>query len=465
MTVSDAVIDSLKAIVGSGGWTSDEHELEPFLTEWRGVLKGRTPILLRPSSTEQVAGIVRTCAEHGVAIVPQGGNTGMCGGAVPDGSGDQVVLNLSRLNRIRRVDPEDFSLVAESGCVLADVQHAASEAGRLFPLSHGGQGSAQIGGSLSTNAGGINVLRYGTARGLVLGLEVVLADGRVWDGLRTLRKYTAGYDLKQLFIGSEGTLGIITAAALRLYPAADRAATAMIALDAADSAVDLLSLCREDLGDRLQAFELIGAAALELVERRVPDSRSPFDERSPWYALLEIDGDAADLEAVLASALDRGTIAGAVLAKNVAEAERFWRLRHSISEAEKSAGPGAKHDVSVPIASIAAFVVEGIRRLQRDAPAVTPVIFGHVGDGNLHYNAVLPSGLPADEEEQLRARVSSIVYDLVCELRGSISAEHGIGVLKRSYLGRYESDVALDLMRTLKGAMDPQNILNPGKVI
>ncbi len=465
MTVPGAVIGALKEIVGSQGWTSDAQDLEASLTEWRGMLRGRTPILLRPDSSEQVADIVRACAQYGVAIVPQGGNTGMCGAAVPDASGDQIVLNLSRLNRIRRVDPDDFSLVAESGCRLADVQAAAREENRLFPLSHGGEGSAQLGGSLSTNAGGINVLRYGTARSLVLGLEVVLADGRVWNGLKTLRKDTAGYDLKQLFIGSEGTLGIITAAAVKLFPAAERAATAIIALDAAGSAVELLSVCRERLGDSLQAFELIGASALELVERHVPDSRVPFSGHSPWYALLEIDGDDARLGGVLGKALERGTIRDAVIAKNVAEAERFWRLRHSISEAEKMEGPGAKHDVSVPIARIEEFVIEGIRRLEREVPTVTPVIFGHVGDGNLHYNAILPSGLPQDREDELRVRVSTIVYDLVHELRGSISAEHGIGVLKRPYLERYESDVALDLMRTLKSALDPKNILNPGKVI
>lgn len=466
MTLSDAPQRQLLEIVGRRGWETDPHALEPHLTEWRGVLRGRTPVMLSPDNALQVASIVKVCSVNGIGIVPQGGNTGMCGGAVPDDSGTQILLSLSRLNRIRSVDPDDFSLVAECGCVLADIQDAARESRRLFPLSHGGEGSAQIGGNLSTNAGGINVLRYGTARNLVLGLEVVLADGRIWNGLRTLRKDTAGYDLKQLFIGSEGTLGIITAAALKLLPEPGATRTALLAIDDVVAAVELLALCREQLADQIQAFELIGRTAMECVLQHIADSRLPLSEDSRWYVLLEAaEAAGTPLEDTLAIAIKKGLASDAVIAKNSAESEQLWRLRHSISEAEKRSGAGVKHDVAVPIGRIEAFISEADKRLGRHAPEIRPVVFGHVGDGNLHFNALLPDGLASDAEQYMRETVSGIVYDLVAEMGGSISAEHGIGVLKKQYLEHYKEAVELDLMRTMKTALDPGNILNPGKVI
>lgn len=457
------LIESLKRIVGDKGWISSDAELEGNLTEWRGVVRGRTPIMLMPATTKQVSEILVACNQAGVGVVPQGGNTGMCAGAVPDDSGTQVLLTLSRLNRILEVDADNFSLIAEAGCILADLQQAARAAGRYFPLSLGGEGSCQIGGNLSTNAGGINVLRYGTARGLVLGVEVVLADGTVWDGVRTLRKDTAGYDLKQLFIGSEGTLGIITKVALKLLPDPGATTTAMLAVRSASDAVSLLGDLRTSLADQVQAFELIGARAFEFVLRHIPDTRSPFAEERDWYVLLEAAG--VGLEPALMSALDSGLVIDAVIAKSQAEVDELWRLRHSISEAEKREGPGVRHDISVPIGKLAAFLEEGETRLARELPELTPVVFGHVGDGNLHYNAHLPKGLDADADKALRASTTELVYGLVSELDGSISAEHGIGLLKKEYLARYKDPVELELMRMLKKTLDPANTLNPGKVI
>ncbi len=460
----DILTETLKQIVGPGRWTTDEHELEPHVTEWRGDVRGRARIMVQPSSTAEVADILGACNEARVAVVPQGGNTGTCAGAVPDASGQQVILNLSRLNRIRSLDRDDFSLIADAGCVLADLQRAAEDAGLLLPLSHGGEGSSQIGGNLSTNAGGINVLRYGTARNLVLGVEVVLANGTVWDGLRTLRKDTSGYDMKQVFIGSEGTLGVITAAALRLYPSPGPLTTALVALASAQDAVTLLGLCRNSLGDRIQAFELISAAAFELVTRHLPGSRVPFDKDYPWFVLMDVATAAAhDVENALESAgtlLQDGTIA-----KNETESAALWRMRHAISESEKRQGAGAKHDISVPVGRIGAFLAAAAKRLAAQMPHAQPVVFGHVGDGNLHYNVMLPPGTRKEQRAAEKHRISKLVYDLVVEQRGSISAEHGIGLVKRPWLLDYKDPAELALMQTLKTALDPNGILNPGKVI
>ncbi len=461
----DQLIKRLKQIVGDGGWQTDPEVLEPHLTEWRNVVHGRTPMMVSPETTGQVAEIVSACSAAGVGLVPQGGTTGMCAGAVPDTSGEQILLSLSRLNRIRSVDAEDFSLVAEAGCVLADVRSAARAADRFFPLSMGGEGTCQIGGNLSTNAGGINVIRYGTARDLVLGVEVVLADGTVWNGLKTLRKDTAGYDLKQLFVGSEGTLGIITAAALRLFPDPGETVTALLAVPDASAAVTLLGKLRHALQDRIQAFELIGARAMEYVRRHIPDVQLPFT--SPWYVLIDAAGASAaeSLQQGLMIGMEDGIVVDTAIAKNESEAEGFWRVRHSISEAERREGPGVKHDISVPIASMQDFLAKAERSLAEAVPEAEPVIFGHVGDGNLHYNAHLPADLDPDKESELRERISQIVYGLVSELGGSVSAEHGIGVLKKEWLEAHKSDVEMRLMRTLKEALDPRNTLNPGKVI
>jgi FAD/FMN-containing dehydrogenase len=459
--------ERLKAIVGAGGWSTDPDVLAPHLEEWRGIYRGKTSIMVSPRDSAQVAAIVRACAESETGLVPQGGNTGLCGGAIPSSAGDEVLLSLSRLNAIRSVSPQDFSLVAEAGCLLAQVQAAAAEVGRIFPLSLAAEGSCQIGGNLSTDAGGINVLRYGTARNMVLGLEVVLADGSIWDGLRALRKDTAGYNLKQLFIGAEGTLGIITAATLRLYPTVNNVRTAMVAIPSAPASVALLALLRNELADGIEAFELIAARALRFVLRHIPGSRAPFDNEYPWYVLIESShpSDADALEGVLVRAMERSMALDAVIAKNAAEAQQLWRLRHSISEAQKLEGASLKHDVSVPVGDVGVFIEaaeEAIRQVMADARMVA---FGHVGDGNVHLNVSQPKGWVADRFLEQREELARILYDLTASFAGSISAEHGIGQAKRSYLAEYRSPLELSLMRKIKAVLDPGNILNPGKVL
>lgn len=461
------LIERLQEIVGSGGWTSDPQELQPHLTEWRGVYEGRALIMVKPRTTDEVVAIVRACADYNTAIVPQGGNTSMCGGAVPDASGEQVILNLSRMNRVLDVDAGNFSMTVEAGCLLATAQEAARAAGRYFPLSLGAEGSCQIGGNIATNAGGINVGRYGTARALVLGLEVVLANGTVLDNLRSLRKDTAGYDLKQLFIGSEGTLGIITAASLRLFPDPGHLATALVGIDHAGAAVELLGSLKTKLEDRIESFELVSRRVFNLVETHIPNATLPFEEEYPWYVLIEA-ATGADPE-LLASALlqeaEDGRLLDAVIAKNETEAADLWRLRHSIAEAERQDGKALKHDISVPLSKMQEFLVRGDQLLDERWPEARLVAFGHVGDGNLHYNVVLPRGLSAEEWTAEGERVTGALYDLVHSLNGSFSAEHGVGQSKKAYLASYRAGPELDLMRSLKKMLDPANILNPGKVI
>ena len=461
------LIERLQEIVGPGGWTSDLQELQPHLTEWRGVYEGRALIMVKPRTTDEVVAIVRACADYNTAIVPQGGNTGMCGGAVPDASGEQVILNLSRMNRVLDVDAGNFSMTVQAGCLLATAQDAARAAGRYFPLSLGAEGSCQVGGNIATNAGGINVGRYGTARALVLGLEVVLANGTVLDSLRSLRKDTAGYDLKQLFIGSEGTLGIITAASLRLFPDPGHMATALVGIDRAGAAVELLGSLKTKLDDRIESFELVSRRVFKLVETHIPNASLPFEEEYPWYVLIEAatGADPDLLESALLQEAENGRLLDAVIAKNEAEAADLWRLRHSIAEAERQDGKALKHDISVPLSKMQEFLVRGDELLENRWPEARLVAFGHVGDGNLHYNVVLPRGLSAEEWTAEGERFTRALYDLVHSLNGSFSAEHGVGQSKKAYLASYRAGPELDLMRSLKKMLDPDDILNPGKVI
>ena len=461
------LIERLREIVGPGGWISDPQELQPYVTEWRGVYEGRALIMVKPRTTDEVVAIVRACADNDTAIVPQGGNTSMCGGAVPDASGEQVILNLSRMNRVLDVDAGNFSMTVQAGCLLATAQEAARAEGRCFPLSLGAEGSCQIGGNIATNAGGINVVRYGTARALVLGLEVVLANGTVLDNLRSLRKDTAGYDLKQLFIGSEGTLGIITAATLRLFPDPGHMATALVGIDRAGAAVELLGRLKTRLDDRIESFELVSRRVFNLVERHIPNASLPFEEEYPWYVLIEAatGGDAEFLENALLQEAEDGSLLDAVIAKNEAEAAELWRLRHSISEAERQDGKALKHDISVPLSRMQEFLERAEELLENRWPDARLVAFGHVGDGNLHYNVVLPRDLPAEKWAAEGERVTRALYELVQSLNGSFSAEHGVGQSKRAYLAAYRAGPELDLMRSLKKMLDPANILNPGKVI
>jgi FAD/FMN-containing dehydrogenase len=418
-----------------------------------------------------VAAVVAACAQAGVAVVPQGGNTGLCGGSVPVGGLRQIVLSLSRMNRIRELDAANNTLTVEAGCVLQAIQEAARDADRLFPLSLGAEGSCQIGGNLSTNAGGEAVLRYGNARDLVLGLEVVLPDGRVWDGLRGLRKDNTGYDLKQLFIGAEGTLGVVTAAVLKLFPRPTATATAFLGVADPATAVALLSVLRGAVGDRLTGFELMSRLCLELVLRHVPDTADPLREAHPWYVLVELSdsGDSADLAErlmdALAPAMERGQVRDAVLAQSEAQGESLWRLRDSMAEAQKAEGISIKHDVSVPVSRMARFIDEASRALERAFPGVRIVAFGHIGDGNVHYNVSFAD--PAQNAALIEDSepVNRVVYEVVAALSGSISAEHGLGQLKREEIRRYKTPLELELMRAIKRALDPQNLMNPGKVI
>ncbi|MDJ0759135.1 MAG: FAD-binding oxidoreductase [Woeseiaceae bacterium] len=461
------LLKSLQAIVGRSGCVTDPGALEPHLTEWRGKARGSTAVMLVPVSTSEVAEVLAFCNSQGIAVVPQGGNTGLCGGAIPDDSGEQVILNLRRLNRVREIRPDDFSITVEAGCLLADVQSAAADADRLFPLSLSAEGSCQIGGNLSTDAGGINVIRYGTAREQVLGLEVVLANGDVIDGLRSLRKDTAGYRLETLFVGSEGTLGIITAATLKLYPKSGETVTALVSIPDASDSVNLLSRLRGNCGDSIDAFELISRTALEYVVRHIPDTRDPFHETHDWYVLLELSSDHIrdSLEAVLMSCLTDKLITDVVIAKNDAEAEAFWRIRHSISAAQKFEGASLKHDIGVPIDRIPELIEAGRELVESRLPGGRLCAFGHVGDGNLHYNVGQPPGVDPGQFLASGEEFTEALYDLVRQFGGTFSAEHGVGMFKKHHLTRFRSEAELALMRTLKAALDPANILNPGKVL
>lgn len=461
------IFDRLKTAAGPGGFSTDAAEIAPYLEEWRGRLTGHSPLLLKPATTDQVSAILAICHETETPIVPQGGNTGLVGGQVP--LHGEVLLSLKRMNRIRAVDAEGMTLVAEAGATLAQTQDAAAKEQLLFPLSLGSEGSCTIGGNISTNAGGNHVLRYGMMRSLVLGLEVVLADGRVLPMLRTLHKDNTGYDLKQVFIGAEGTLGIVTAAALRLFPAPAQSVTAFTATPSPAAALTLLSHMQARTGGLLSSFELISRPTLEMVLNNIGGTRDPLATPSPWYVLMEISGGAgASLDALAQAALEEAAAADlvtdAVLAQNQAQVRQFWHMRETISEAEKREGVSIKHDISVPVAAIPAFIAEATAAVLERFPGARPVCFGHMGDGNLHFNFSAPPG----QNEAFAAQwdeMQLLVHDIVRSYCGSISAEHGIGQMKRDLLPRYKSTEELDAMRALKHAFDPRNILNPGKTV
>jgi FAD/FMN-containing dehydrogenase len=464
-------LDSLRAAVGAphvltGG------DLSAWEQDWRKRVRGKALAVVRPGSTAEVAAVVRACAAAGTPIVPQGGNTGLVVGGVPDTSGREVVLSLQRMNAVRGIDRENLTMTVDAGCVLQAVQQTAEGAGLMFPLSLAAEGSCTIGGNLSTNAGGTQVLRYGNARELCLGLEVVTAGGEVWDGLAGLRKDNTGYDLRQLFIGSEGTLGIITAATLKLYPKPAATLTAWAAVPTVAQAVRLLELAQSRLGSGLTGFELMGRFPLQLVARHMPQLRVPFVDDSPYGVLLEnadheSEGHArAQFEALLEAAIEDGCVTDAVVAESLAQANQLWHVRENIPLAQAQEGLNVKHDISVPISRIPAFCEETDALLAREIPGVRLVNFGHLGDGNLHYNVQAPEG--GDPAAFLRThedRVNNLVYDQVHRFGGSISAEHGIGALKVDTLPHYKAPVALEMMRAVKHALDPQGILNPGRVV
>ncbi len=466
----DQIRARLAELIGAPHVLTDPADIAPHATDWRKRWFGKALAVAKPGTTEQVATVVRLCVDTRTPIVPQGGNTGLCGGATPDAGGGQLVLSLSRLNRVRGIDVVNNTLTAEAGCVLATLQRAADGADRLFPLSLAAEGSCTIGGNLSTNAGGVQVLRYGNTRDLTLGLEVVLPSGEVWDGLRGLRKDNTGYDLKQLFIGAEGTLGVVTAAVLKLFPKPRAQATAFAALASVPDALKLLTHMQSRAGDRLTAFELVSEFCLRLARKHYPQLPAPLAAAAPQYVLVELsdtqgEGVGALAEGALGEAIELGIAIDATLATSRAQARQLWALRENMSDAQALEGPNVKHDISIPISRIAEFIDACDARLARAFPGIRMVTFGHVGDGNLHYNAAHPEGADPAAFLARASEINRIVHDTVAECGGSISAEHGLGQYKRGEILRYKSAVEMELMRAVKRAIDPHGIMNPGKVL
>ena len=465
-----AILDRMAGIVGAKNIITDADAMVPYLKEWRDLFRGKAQGIVRPGSTAEVAELVKLAAETGTVLVPQGGNTGLVGGQIPISEGREVILSLQRLDKVRAVDTDGDTMIVEAGVTLKRAQDAAEAAGRLFPLSLASEGSCTIGGNLSTNAGGTAVLAYGNARELCMGLEVVLPDGRIWNGLRQLRKDNTGYDLKNLFIGAEGTLGIITAAVLKLFPAPAARAPAFLAVPDPAAALELLNAAKAGAGGTLTTFELMPRIGMDFVLRHASGTRDPLSEPSPWYVLMEVSAQQASgldehVETFLGEALEKGIVTDAALAGSLTQRSDFWKLREMLSEVQTYEGGSIKHDVSVPIHATPEFLARAIAAVEAMVPGCRPVPFGHLGDGNIHFNVSQPVG--ADKAGFLArwSEMNEAVHAIVAELHGSISAEHGIGRLKRDLLPGVKDPVELDLMRTLKRTLDPKRILNPGAVL
>jgi D-lactate dehydrogenase (cytochrome) len=464
-------IDALREILGSADLLTEPSDTAPYLVDWRKLYRGQAMAVVRPRNTEQVSRVIALASEAGISIVPQGGNTDLAGASVPLPDGDNLVLSLERMNRIRSVDAANYTITVEAGCILQQVQEAAAKADRLFPLSLTAEGSCRIGGNLSTNAGGIAVLRYGNMRDLTLGLEVVLPDGRIWNGLRALRKDNTGYDLKHLFIGAEGTLGIITAAVLKLFPRPRERACAFVAAPSLEATLALLGRMRAASGDNVTSFEMIPRIALEMAIAHVPGSFDPFPDPHEAYLLLELtssrenSGVAAIAEEALAAAMEEGLVSEATIAQNESQAAALWFLREAVVEAQKSAGASIKHDVAVPVAAVPAFIKEAKAAAEAAEPGLRVYAFGHLGDGNIHFNLMQPVGMKPEDFTAQTARLNRVVHDIVARYGGSISAEHGLGQLRREEARRYKPAIEFELMERIKAALDPKGIMNPGKVL
>jgi FAD/FMN-containing dehydrogenase len=470
VAANDDVLEQFADTIGREHIITDASDMAPFLVEWRDRYQGAARAILKPGSTEEVAALLRTAHKHRTPIVPQGGNTGLVGGQIAFDGNEDFVLSLSRLNTIREVDPQGNTITAEAGVILQRIQDAAAEAGRFFPLSLGSEGSCQVGGNLASNAGGTAVLAYGSARDLALGLEVVTAKGQIWDGLRKLKKDNTGYDLKNLFIGSEGTLGVITAAVLKLFPAPRAKATALVGIESPEAALILFNQALEAAGPQLTAFEFLPRIGLDFVLTHVAGTRDPFADPHPWYVLMELTSGIEDtlenvMESILSGAFETGRIGDATIARSEAEAQSLWRIRLLLSEVQKHEGGSIKHDVSVPVAAMPAFLRAVTAEVERRLPKARVVPFGHLGDGNVHFNVSQPVGAPKEDFLDRWEEVNALVHGIVTEFGGSVSAEHGIGVMKRELMGEIKSDVELELMRSVKRALDPRGILNPGKVL
>ena len=473
MTVTDTFRAAAADILGPRGFTCDPELVEPWLTDWRGRYTGKALGLASPASTDELARFVKLCAAHRIPIVPQGGNSGMSGGATPDESGTSVLLSLRRMDAIRDFDVAAQQITCDAGVVLQTLHETAEEQGLRFPLTLGGKGSATVGGLISTNAGGTQVLRHGTMRAQVLGIEAVLADGEIFSGLVPLKKDNRGFDLKQMLIGSEGTLGIITAATLRLVPQIGERRVAWVGLPSISAAREMLLHCEKVAGDALEGFEVLPRHCLESVLAHVPSARSPLAGTHAWHALVELvadPGDAGQLDKLVAevfeSAMEHGLLEDAVISTSEGQAEAFWQIRDSISAAERAIGPAMQHDISVPVARMAEFVETAAPQVEKRFPGTRAVGFGHLGDGNIHFHVLAPVGAVRGEWEMGDGKaISAFVHDRVTDFGGSLSAEHGIGQMKRDELGRLGDPVALSLMRKVKQALDPQGILNPGKLV
>ncbi|AMN54667.1 2-hydroxyacid dehydrogenase [Labrenzia sp. CP4] len=463
--------DRFAEMIGAANVLTSPDDQAPYLTEWRDLYQGVTPMVLRPGSTEEVSAVMTYAYQNDLKVVPQGGNTGLVGGQIPQETGDEIVLSLSRLNKVRAVDPAGFTITAEAGVVLETLQNEAENVDRLFPLALGAQGSCQIGGNISTNAGGTAVLAYGNTRDLVLGLEVVLPTGEIWNGLRTLRKDNTGYDLKQLFIGGEGTLGIITAAALKLFPRPKKLEAAFVGLPDPHAALKLFTLAKAQAGPVLTGFEIMPRVGVEFCLRHLEGARDPLEGEHAWYVLMELSSGSEAfpvrdlMESILGEAFEEGLVEDAAFAQNLTQVQDFWHIRHGMSEVQKPEGGSIKHDVSVPVASIPNFLDKAMAAVEDFVPGCRPVPFGHIGDGNIHFNVSQPVG--ADKEGYLAKwdEMNTIVHGIVGEFGGSISAEHGIGRLKRDLLKDVKQGIELDLMKRIKDAFDPKGLLNPGRVL
>lgn len=466
----NTLIQRLHAIVGPAGMITEADEKASYEVDWLEKWHGKCSVVVKPATTQEAAQVMKLCHENRTPVVTQGGNTGMSGGATPDSSGDQVVLSMTRMNAVRHIDPLNNTMTVEAGVLLANVQQAAESVDRYFPLSLGSEGSCTIGGNLATNAGGIAVLRYGNTRDLVLGLEVVLPDGRIWNGLRGLRKDNTGYDLRDLFIGSEGTLGVITAAVLKLFPRAKARASAWIGTHDIRSLVHLLELLQAHCADRLVAFEMLSADSLQLVLDHVSEVRSPLSGSHAFHALVEVAdtreaGLMEMLEAALEEAMEKGLVDDVVVGTSIAQRQAFWKLREGISQAQPRAGKAIKHDIALPISALPDFVEAAEAAVRTAQPSARIINFGHVGDGNLHFNVLMPSDTDAAAMNAATLKLNRVVHDLVRDTNGSISAEHGVGQLRRGELLHYKSPVELDLMMLVKQSLDPNHIMNPGKLI
>ncbi|MBT3661268.1 MAG: FAD-binding oxidoreductase [Rhodospirillaceae bacterium] len=468
MTNNTEALNAIREAVGPKGWVDAADEVEPYVTETRGLWRGKCDLVVSPASTKETAAVVRICADGEIPIVAMGGNTGLVGGGLPNGG---IVLATHRMNMVRDIDPVDNTMTVEAGCILADLQTAAESVDRLFPLSLGAEGSCRIGGNLSTNAGGVQVLRYGNTRDLVLGIEAVLPDGRIWNDLTRLRKDNTGYDMKHLLIGGEGTLGVITAAVLKLFPRPRRTETAFVGAASPEAILALFTRANTALGNMLSGFEYASQFAAQVSFDHMEGVSNPLSGVYPAYGLIEVSNLADDdtardaLEAVLADALEDEVIVDAVVAQSETQSAAIWKIRESIPESQREEGASIKHDVAVPVSRVAEFIREANKRIIKELPGTRPCAFGHMGDGNIHYNLTQPPEMDGQAFMDEWGRFKKIVHNLVADMDGSFSAEHGIGTLKRDDLATYKQDVAIDMMRTIKNALDPKNIMNPGKVL